>query len=984
MWRRTPKFSCSVVRIRGECRIIRLGTSATSLRALVDEMAERFFHRAYYADCLKTDLLAGGPTPWERVVLCATSRGLGAELLAAEYLRDAAADGGVLLVAAASSTSFTELGARLADAFAAAPRDATDELAVVAFSDGSTPEQRSKAYAANNVVVAHARTFVTDVLTKRLAVQAVCALLIWDASVASEGTAFLVGLLRDFDSALRRAPLQSRSVLALSDRMGDLRGDAIATLKPTSIRVLPYFFYGLKQWRKTEPATMAAVDTIQPDRRTQQCAASLLELLRDMTGELRAHESMVAAALSAVTDGELASVPLGSEPAQKTHRPKAQPRERQPPNVAVEALLSGQLDALLRRLSDSAAVGVRDCAKSLQQLLRLQKLLTQGTPLQMLRLLDTFISGKGQHRMPQWTLAARASEFIEAVVRRVIVHTPDASGAVAAAPGICIAPWATLLRAVIGGVVAKWRRAPSDVDEDGGAMEVLIVVPAETSVADVVECITTPTANELRRTTFSRFVRAYQERFAVAAAAPPIDAIDVESDDDEALVLSAACRSCGLSVHDAILSLDANALETSISQSLAESPEDGVEVVGSSETDAVLLADDDVLFPAARAVSMSCDEAIVECRTGFTARVTPASRIEVSTLLRMQPRAVVLLNVGADASRAAELYSMLRRVLSQPSRPALTGAGQLLVRRVVVDFPTVFDPSEQQKYAERDAVARLGTLRSTMVSQMHASVATRRLVEDEVRIFAASRRRSFLAPRPGLSAAEAPLIIFDLRELRADLPAHLFAEGMRIVPVQLLRGDYVLSNDCAVERKSLPDLCQSLNSGRLLSQARALEQQYKLPVLLVEFAHGKPFRLRYQTQWQDSSDTSGVIPKLVRALLTCRKFVVVWARTPHHAATTMAAMKRSVAVENPDASDPALTVAEERTQRMEAGRATEMLSRLPGINARNMQNVMDVAGSLAGVGGLSLAELQEAMGDAAGQQLHSFLHTPHIGRAPRV
>jgi hypothetical protein len=34
-------------------------------------------------------------------------------------------------------------------------------------------------------------------------------------------------------------------------------------------------------------------------------------------------------------------------------------------------------------------------------------------------------------------------------------------------------------------------------------------------------------------------------------------------------------------------------------------------------------------------------------------------------------------------------------------------------------------------------------------------------------------------------------------------------------------GDYVLSPDIAVERKAVPDLIQSLASGRLYSQARA-------------------------------------------------------------------------------------------------------------------------------------------------------------------
>ena len=41
---------------------------------------------------------------------------------------------------------------------------------------------------------------------------------------------------------------------------------------------------------------------------------------------------------------------------------------------------------------------------------------------------------------------------------------------------------------------------------------------------------------------------------------------------------------------------------------------------------------------------------------------------------------------------------------------------------------------------------------------------------------------------------------------------------MQLHPVTLLVGDYVLTPAMCVERKSIPDLHQSLNSGRLYQQ----------------------------------------------------------------------------------------------------------------------------------------------------------------------
>ena len=56
-------------------------------------------------------------------------------------------------------------------------------------------------------------------------------------------------------------------------------------------------------------------------------------------------------------------------------------------------------------------------------------------------------------------------------------------------------------------------------------------------------------------------------------------------------------------------------------------------------------------------------------------------------------------------------------------------------------------------------------------------------------------------------------------------------------------GDYILSPDICVERKSLSDLRQSFISGRLYNQAEAMSKYYKVPVLLVEFDGDKEFVL---------------------------------------------------------------------------------------------------------------------------------------------
>lgn len=58
-------------------------------------------------------------------------------------------------------------------------------------------------------------------------------------------------------------------------------------------------------------------------------------------------------------------------------------------------------------------------------------------------------------------------------------------------------------------------------------------------------------------------------------------------------------------------------------------------------------------------------------------------------------------------------------------------------------------------------------------------------------------------------------VIVDMREFRSSLPSLLHAAQLLILPVTLTVGDYILTPDICVERKSIPDLISSFNSGRL-------------------------------------------------------------------------------------------------------------------------------------------------------------------------
>jgi len=61
------------------------------------------------------------------------------------------------------------------------------------------------------------------------------------------------------------------------------------------------------------------------------------------------------------------------------------------------------------------------------------------------------------------------------------------------------------------------------------------------------------------------------------------------------------------------------------------------------------------------------------------------------------------------------------------------------------------------------------------------------------------------------------VVIVDTREFKSSLPAYLYFYGFEVVPMFLKNGDYILSDDVAVEKKSVNtrDLQNSLKSNRL-------------------------------------------------------------------------------------------------------------------------------------------------------------------------
>jgi DNA excision repair protein ERCC-4 len=77
-------------------------------------------------------------------------------------------------------------------------------------------------------------------------------------------------------------------------------------------------------------------------------------------------------------------------------------------------------------------------------------------------------------------------------------------------------------------------------------------------------------------------------------------------------------------------------------------------------------------------------------------------------------------------------------------------------------------------------------------------------------------------------------IVVDERERNSNIPQLLKKAGAVIDFTQLKVGDYVVSSETAVERKTVRDLISSIYDGRLFIQCSDLVKHYQKPLLIVQ------------------------------------------------------------------------------------------------------------------------------------------------------
>ncbi|CAH1964052.1 unnamed protein product [Acanthoscelides obtectus] len=222
-------------------------------------------------------------------------------------------------------------------------------------------------------------------------------------------------------------------------------------------------------------------------------------------------------------------------------------------------------------------------------------------------------------------------------------------------------------------------------------------------------------------------------------------------------------------------------------------------------------------------------------------------------------------------------------------------------------------------------------------------------------------------------------IIVDLREFRSELPPLIHKRGIDIEPMTISIGDYILTPDICVERKSISDLIGSLKSGRLYQQCTQMSRYYSKPMLLIEFDQNKQFGWQNNYMLSTDSTSYDFQQKLLLLTLHFPKLKLIWSPSPYASAQLFQELK--MGKEDPNIEYAATIGDQQDIDIIETkynSAIYDFVQKLPGITSKNIDNFMRKCKSLDDVIRLDKEILTNILGNGSdAQAFYSALHEEH-------
>ncbi|KAK3068819.1 DNA repair protein RAD16, partial [Teratosphaeriaceae sp. CCFEE 6253] len=305
-------------------------------------------------------------------------------------------------------------------------------------------------------------------------------------------------------------------------------------------------------------------------------------------------------------------------------------------------------------------------------------------------------------------------------------------------------------------------------------------------------------------------------------------------------------------------------------------------------------------------------------------------------------------------------------------------------RQVRVYFTYYGGSVEEQRYLsavrrEKDAFTKLIRERGNMALTFGHDAAT----SDPQEAFLRTVNTRIAGGGRLAATAEPPRVVVDVREFRSSLPSLLHGRNFVVVPCQLTVGDYIVTPEICVERKSIRDLISSFADGRLYHQAETMLLHYKSPMLLIEFDAQKAFTLEPFADLSSTIGTSSMVgsdlqSKLVLLCLAFPKMRIIWSSSPYQTAEIFAELKKSAPEPDPVHAvrvglEPGADPENGDGGRVFSATPQDMLRAVPGVGSgKTLQRLVLNYGTLVEVANAGAEELGALVGAESARGIRGF------------
>ncbi len=201
-------------------------------------------------------------------------------------------------------------------------------------------------------------------------------------------------------------------------------------------------------------------------------------------------------------------------------------------------------------------------------------------------------------------------------------------------------------------------------------------------------------------------------------------------------------------------------------------------------------------------------------------------------------------------------------------------------------------------------------------------------------------------------------IVVDRREKSSSIPELLMKAGIVVDFATLKVGDYIISPNTAVERKTVNDLLKSIYDGRLLIQCSQLIKNFPSPLIIIE-GNIKDLELLYESKNMQYSDRTRLIYESISAIILDFRIPIVYTPSGTHTTDLLVAMAYK-SLQERSVNGPLLRKI--RKNKLEYLQQLSVLSSLPGVGSKLAVRMLQEFNTPKGALNASVAELAKIPG----------------------